>query len=154
MPTRSTHSIPRVSSFSRIRAQFPTGRVSSKRFSGFTHMSLCIVEFVGKHCTSSNTTFLTSALRLSWPRMPCQPSLQPRPAASKRTISRCNCRAQPPTATLQIVKWAPQIQRYKLIASRVEYVHAMGDRGRSGGTNHAQLGNGFRGRMLIGSSVA
>src|SRR6266850_8565122 len=34
--------------------------------------------------------------------MPCQPSLQPRPALSMRTISRCNCRAQPPSATLHI----------------------------------------------------
>jgi hypothetical protein len=39
----------------------PTGRDSSKLFAGFTHMPFCIVEFVGKHCTSSNTTFLTSA---------------------------------------------------------------------------------------------
>jgi hypothetical protein len=35
-----------------------------------------------------------------WPTMPCQPSLQPWPPASKPAISRCNCRAQPPTATL------------------------------------------------------
>jgi len=46
----------------------------------------------------------TETLRLIWPRMPCQPSLHPLPAASKRTISRCNCRAQPPTATLQIIQ--------------------------------------------------
>ena len=32
-------------------------------------------------------------------------------AASKRTISRCNCRAQPPTATLQIIKTCSTIYK-------------------------------------------
>jgi len=45
----------------------------------------------------------TDSLRLSSPTMPCQSPLQPRPAASKRTISCCTCRTQPPTATLQII---------------------------------------------------
>jgi hypothetical protein len=46
----------------------------------------------------------TESLRLSSPRMPCQPSLQPLPAASKPTISRCNYRPLPPTSTLQIIR--------------------------------------------------
>src|SRR5439155_19845354 len=45
----------------------------------------------------------TESLRLRSPRMPCRLSLQPRPAASKRTIPPCNCRAQPPIPTLQII---------------------------------------------------
>ncbi len=53
----------------------------------------------------------TESLRLSRPRMPCQPALQPRPAASKRTISRCNCRALPPTATLQIIRTCSTIYK-------------------------------------------
>jgi len=53
----------------------------------------------------------TESLRLIWPRMPCQPSLQPLPAASKHTISRCNCRAQPPTATLQIIRTCSTIYK-------------------------------------------
>src|SRR5664280_444469 len=46
----------------------------------------------------------TESLRLIWLRMPCQPSLQPLPAASKHTISRCNCCVPPQTATLQIIR--------------------------------------------------
>jgi hypothetical protein len=53
----------------------------------------------------------TESLRLSWPRMLCQPSRQPRPAASKHTISRCNCRPQPPTATLQIIRSSSTIYK-------------------------------------------
>jgi hypothetical protein len=44
----------------------------------------------------------TESLRLNWPTMPYQPSLQPRPVLSMPTISRCNCRALPPTATLYL----------------------------------------------------
>jgi hypothetical protein len=58
----------------------PTGRDSSKLFAGFTHMPFCIVEFVGKHCTSSNTTFLTSAQPPQQPHhfhVPPTLSLQP-----------------------------------------------------------------------------
>jgi hypothetical protein len=44
----------------------------------------------------------TKSLRLNWPTMPYQPSLQPRPVLSMRTVSRCNCRAPPPTATLYL----------------------------------------------------
>src|SRR5262249_35983627 len=65
-----------VSIFSRIRAQFhsPAYRFSSKSFLGFTHIQPLDVEFLAKHCASSNTTFLTSAdvpvahLRISHPR--------------------------------------------------------------------------------------
>src|SRR6516164_5379856 len=50
LPTCSTISIPRFSSFSRIRAQFhsPRGLSQSKIFSGFTHIQHWIVEFVGR----------------------------------------------------------------------------------------------------------
>ena len=46
----------------------------------------------------------TESLGFSSPKMPCQPSLQLRSAASKPTISLCNCRAHSPTATLQIIR--------------------------------------------------
>jgi hypothetical protein len=56
MPTRWTHSIPR---FRPSAALFhsPCGPHQFKTFSRFPRVSLCIVEFVGKNCTSSNTTF-------------------------------------------------------------------------------------------------
>ena len=62
MPTRSTHSIPQFSPFSCICGAIPQPPVAQgETFFGFTHMPLWIVEFVGKNCSSSNTTFLTSA---------------------------------------------------------------------------------------------
>jgi hypothetical protein len=87
LPTRSTHSIPRFSSFNRIRAQFhsPHGPRQFKIFSGFTHIPLCLVEFVGKNCTSSNTTFLTTARGLS----PFQAVQHARHTKKKRQDASC-----------------------------------------------------------------
>lgn len=53
----------------------------------------------------------TESLRLIWPTMPCPPSLEPLPAASKNTISPCNCRAQPPTATSQLTRTCSTIYK-------------------------------------------
>jgi hypothetical protein len=53
----------------------------------------------------------TETLCLIWPRMPCQPYLQPLPAVPKHTISRCNCRAHPPTATLQTIRTGSTIYK-------------------------------------------
>ena len=53
----------------------------------------------------------TKSLRLVWPRMPCQASLRPLPAASTPTTSRCNYRAQPPTATSQIIRTCSTIYK-------------------------------------------
>jgi hypothetical protein len=46
---------------SRAILQIPAGRTSSKSFFSFPHMPLSTVEFLAKNCSSSNTTFLTSA---------------------------------------------------------------------------------------------
>ncbi len=53
----------------------------------------------------------TKSLRLIWPRIPCQPSLQPLPAVSKPTTSRCNYRPQPPTAPSQIIRTCSTIYK-------------------------------------------
>ena len=53
----------------------------------------------------------TKSLRLIWPRIPCQPSFRPLPAASTPTTSRCNYRAQPPTATSQIIRTCSTIYK-------------------------------------------
>jgi hypothetical protein len=53
----------------------------------------------------------TKSLRLIWPRIPCQSSLRPLPAASTPTTSRCNYRAHPPTATSQIIRTCSTIYK-------------------------------------------
>jgi hypothetical protein len=53
----------------------------------------------------------TESLRLIWPTMSCQSSLQPLPATAKNTISPCNCRAQPPTTTSELIKTCSTIYR-------------------------------------------
>ena len=65
LPTCSTISIPRFSSFSRIRAQFhsPRGLSQSKIFSGFTHIQHWIVEFVGRALHLVKHNFLDNSLR-------------------------------------------------------------------------------------------
>src|SRR6516162_6264588 len=65
LPTCSTISIPRFSSFSRIRAQFhsPRGLSQSKIFSGFTHIQHWIVEFVGRALHLVKHNFLDNCPR-------------------------------------------------------------------------------------------
>jgi hypothetical protein len=63
MPTRSTRSIPPFRPSATL-FHSPCGLHQFKTFSRFPRISLCIVEFMGKNCTSSNTTFLTSAVAL------------------------------------------------------------------------------------------
>jgi len=58
---------------------------------------------------SCSGTYRLSASHLAQNALPS--SLQPLPAASKPTISRCNCRAQPPIPTLQLIRTCSTIYK-------------------------------------------